>query len=107
MAPTEIGTERLLLRRWQESDREPFAALNADPVVMELFPAVLTRERSDALVDAIARMFAELDHGLWAVEERSSGRFAGFVGLAPADHPRCLDHERLRRHVLYRLPNPR
>jgi len=31
----ELRTERLLLRRWRHDDREPFAALNADPVVME------------------------------------------------------------------------
>ena len=31
----ELQTERLLLRRWREADREPFAALNADPRVME------------------------------------------------------------------------
>jgi hypothetical protein len=30
----EIRTPRLLMRHWRESDREPFAALNADPVVM-------------------------------------------------------------------------
>jgi RimJ/RimL family protein N-acetyltransferase len=84
MAPAELTTDRLLLRRWRESDLAPFADLNADPVVMELFPSTLTRGRSDQLVDTIGVMFAERDHGLWAVEERSSGRFAGFVGLAPA-----------------------
>ena len=30
-------TERLLLRDWREDDLAPFAALNADPVVMEHF----------------------------------------------------------------------
>ena len=37
---SELDTERLRLRRWREGDREPFAALNADPVVMEHFPAL-------------------------------------------------------------------
>jgi RimJ/RimL family protein N-acetyltransferase len=27
-------TGRLLMRRWRDADREPFAALNADPLVM-------------------------------------------------------------------------
>lgn len=31
-----LRTDRLLLRRWTEADREPFAALNADPEVMEI-----------------------------------------------------------------------
>jgi RimJ/RimL family protein N-acetyltransferase len=67
-------TERLLLRAWQESDRAPFAALNADPAVMEHFPAPLTRSESDALIDR--------HPGLFAVEVRESGAFIGFVGLA-------------------------
>jgi RimJ/RimL family protein N-acetyltransferase len=175
-----MTTERLLMRRWRESDLEPFAELNADPAVMELFPAVLTRAESDAFVERITTMFAEHDYGLWAVEEQSSHRFAGFVGLAPAtfeadftpavevgwrlatwcwgrgyapeaarvavadgfdrlglaeivsftsavndksrrvmekigmkhdidedfDHPRCLDNDLIKRHVLYRLARP-
>jgi RimJ/RimL family protein N-acetyltransferase len=30
-----LATARLLLREWHERDREPFAALNADPLVAE------------------------------------------------------------------------
>lgn len=37
MRSGELRTPRLLLRRWRDEDREPFAALNADPMVMELF----------------------------------------------------------------------
>lgn len=36
-----------------DADREPFAALNADPVVMEYFPDLLTRQQSDILIEAI------------------------------------------------------
>lgn len=74
-----VRTPRLLLRRWREEDRVPFADLNADPVVMEHFPAPLSRADSDALVD---RVEADLDargYGLWAVE--ADGRFVGFTGL--------------------------
>lgn len=77
----EIRTDRLLLRAWRESDREPFAALNADPAVAEHFPAALTREQSDEGVDAITRHFDQHGFGLWAVEVAASGDFAGFVGL--------------------------
>ena len=48
-----MRTSRLLLRRWRAADREPFAALNADPQVMEHFPNRLTREESDAFIDRI------------------------------------------------------
>ncbi len=76
-------TERLILRPWQAADRAPFAALNADPRVMEHFPALITTEQSDAFVDRIEARFAEHGWGLWAVERRDSGAFIGFVGLSP------------------------
>ena len=79
----EIRTERLVLRTWHDSDREPFAAMNADPVVMEHFPAALTHEQSDAFVDRIEAHFATHGYGLWALERE--GRFLGFTGLSWAE----------------------
>jgi RimJ/RimL family protein N-acetyltransferase len=79
----ELRTERLTLRRWQARDRAPFAALNADPVVMEFFPATLNRAESDAFVDRIEAAFDERGWGLWAAEI-PDGSFAGYVGLWPA-----------------------
>lgn len=78
----QLGTERLLLRAWRPADREPFAALNADPLVMEHFPAPLTRAESDALVDRIEGAFDEQGWGLWAVEVPGEAEFIGFIGLA-------------------------
>jgi RimJ/RimL family protein N-acetyltransferase len=78
---TGLATDRLILRRWRPADRDPFAAMNADPVVMEHFVAPLTRAQSDAFVDAIEASFDELGYGLWAIEERASGAFLGFTGL--------------------------
>jgi RimJ/RimL family protein N-acetyltransferase len=77
-----IDTERLHLRRWRYFDRPPFAALNADPEVMEHFPATLTEAESDALVDRIRAQFDERGFGLWALEVRGQGEFIGFTGLA-------------------------
>lgn len=82
--PSELRTERLRLRRWSDADLEPFAALNADPVVMEHFPAPLTRAKSDELVARIESTFDDEEVGLWAVEVTATGRFAGFTGLWPA-----------------------
>lgn len=175
-----LQTARLILRRWRDSDREPFAAMNADPEVMEHFPSTLTRERSDAMVDWLGGLFDAKGFGLWAVEVVQTGEFIGFTGLAPVpfeapftpavevgwrlarhawgqgyateaaraalaygfdavgltevvsmtsttnlrsqavmrklgmtrdpaddfDHPRVLDNDRLRRHVLFRLSAP-
>ena len=78
--------ERVLLRGWRVDDLEPFADLNADPRVMEHYPELLTRERSDAMVwERILPQFAERGYGLWALEVPGSAPFIGFVGLqAPA-----------------------
>jgi RimJ/RimL family protein N-acetyltransferase len=81
-----IRTERLILRRWTDADRAPFAALNADPVVMEHFPGTMSREASDAFVDRIQRHWEEHDWGLWAVEVPALAPFVGYVGLWPADY---------------------
>jgi ribosomal-protein-alanine N-acetyltransferase len=78
--PTLI-TERLRLRRWCRSDREPFAALNADPMVMEYLPGRLSRAASDRLVARIEAGFDRHGYGLWALELRSTGEFLGFTGL--------------------------
>ena len=77
-----IETERLVLRGWRESDRAPFAALNADPMVMEHFPSTLTAAESDQMVDRIEEHFASHGFGLWAVEARGVADFLGFVGLS-------------------------
>jgi RimJ/RimL family protein N-acetyltransferase len=80
--PGVLATARLRLRPWRESDLEPFAAMNADPRVMEHFPALLAREESDALAGRIiARMQAQ-GWGLWAVEVAGGEPFIGFTGLA-------------------------
>ncbi|MFL6155236.1 MAG: GNAT family N-acetyltransferase [Marmoricola sp.] len=77
-----LRTERLDLRQWRESDREPFAALNADPVVMEHFPKLLTRAESDAMIDRHEVALAAGEPGVFAAEVRATGEFIGFIGLA-------------------------
>jgi ribosomal-protein-alanine N-acetyltransferase len=80
--PDEITTARLRMRRWREADHEPFAALNADPHVMEYFPACLTRGESDRLIARIKAGFEKRGYGLWALELRATGEFVGFTGLS-------------------------
>jgi len=60
------------MRRWREADREPFAAMNADPEVMRYFPAPLDRAASDAMVDRIEDLFRRQGFGLWALEMAST-----------------------------------
>ena len=88
--------ERVLLRDWSEADLAPFSEMNADPRVMEHFPALLTRAESDALVsERIVPQFAELGFGLWAVEVPGVAPFIGYVGLLvhtfEADFTPCVE----------------
>ncbi len=83
-----IRTERLLLRRWQDADREPFAALNADAAVVEhlqVSSAVPQNVRSQRVMERIELV------------RDPSGDF---------DHPRVdpAAFPHLVRHVIYRLP---
>ena len=82
---TTLRTERLLLRHWTDDDREPFAAMNADPVVMEHMQGLMTRERSDDFIDRIEAHWEQYGWGLWAVEAPVA-RFVGYVGLWPAEY---------------------
>jgi RimJ/RimL family protein N-acetyltransferase len=76
-----IVTERLILRRWREADRAPFAVMNADPQVMRYMIAPLDRETSDAFADRIDARLERQGFGLWALERRDTGEFIGFTGL--------------------------
>jgi RimJ/RimL family protein N-acetyltransferase len=78
-----IHTPRLLMRRWRDSDREPYAAMNADPEVTRFFPNTSTRDASDAHIDKMEALFDQQGFGLWALEVADTGDFIGFTGLNP------------------------
>jgi len=78
-----LRTARLLMRRWRDADRRPFAAMNADPEVMRYFPATLDRAASDEYIDRMEALFERQGFGLWALEEAATGRLLGFTGLNP------------------------
>lgn len=96
-----ILTERLILRRWREGDRAPFAAMSADPRVMEFFPRPLDRQASDAVIDALESHARTHGFTFWALEERASGRFAGFTGLM---HVNFLSAAASVVEIAWRLP---
>lgn len=85
MPEGRIVTERLVLRQWRDADREPFAAMGADPIVMEHFVGPLDRAASDALIGREMAAIEARGWGLWAVERREDGRFLGFTGLGVLD----------------------
>ena len=80
--PIELMTERLRLRQWKTGDREPFAAMNADPEVMRYFASVGTLESSNRTIDVWQSEIEERGWSNWAVEHIESVAFVGFVGLS-------------------------
>ncbi|MGC1201585.1 MAG: GNAT family N-acetyltransferase [Candidatus Acidiferrales bacterium] len=78
----QLQTDHLLLRRWRDSDRVPFQAMNADPRVMEFMPAQLSPEESDALIARAENHFDRRGFGPFAVELLADATFIGFIGLS-------------------------
>mgnify|MGYP000853329458 CR=1 FL=1 len=77
-----IETARLALRPFAERDRDPFAAMAADPAVMGAHPGPLTRSESRDLLDQLTALWAEDGFCYGAVERRADGAFLGMAGLA-------------------------
>ena len=78
----DLRGERVLLRAWCPTDLPAFAALNADPRVMEYLPKELSREESDALARRCQEGLDARGYGLWAVEVPGMADFIGYVGLS-------------------------
>jgi RimJ/RimL family protein N-acetyltransferase len=78
-----LETERLLLRQFHEDDFEALAAIHADPEVMKYLGDGRPKSRAETWL----MMASYLGHwelrgyGLWAVEEKSTRRFIGRIGL--------------------------
>ena len=83
-----IRTDRLTLRSWRETDRAAFAALNADPEVMEDLGGPLDRTESDAKFDRYVAAFERHGFCRWALED-IDGQFLGYAGVMPSrlGHP--------------------
>ncbi len=76
-----VETSRLSLRDWRIEDLRPYARLNSDKKVMAYFPKILTWEETEAHYLKMKSHIEQYGFGFWAVEERISGRFIGFIGL--------------------------
>ncbi len=75
-------SERLGFRNWREEDLRPFAEMNQDKDVMEFFPAVLTTEASNALLERLKKHHLEHGFTFFAVDKLENHEFIGFIGLA-------------------------
>ena len=78
---------RVLLRQWRDDDREPYAAINADPEVMRHLGGLRSRAESDGFIDWASALIADRGWGLWAVEVIGESPFVGVVGLNETRQP--------------------
>jgi len=78
-----LETDRLILRQFQESDLDSFAAMSSDPDVMRYIGQGVPIARHDAW----RQMATMLGHwtlrgyGFWAVEEKATGEMIGRCGI--------------------------
>jgi RimJ/RimL family protein N-acetyltransferase len=79
-----ITTERLVLRRWRDEDRAPYAQLCADPEVMRWIGdgSVASPQEASAAIDRYETSWEEDGFGLFALEDRATAALVGFAGLA-------------------------
>ena len=78
-----VETARVRLRGWHETDRAPFAAMNADPQIMRHLGPPQSRTESDASIDRQIALMAAGEPAFWAAERVADGAFLGFIGVKP------------------------
>jgi RimJ/RimL family protein N-acetyltransferase len=78
---------------WRDSDCNDFAAMNADPEVMQDLGGPITRAESDDKLDRYKVAWERHGIGRWAVET-GDGNFIGYAGIsAHSDHPLGAHYE--------------
>jgi RimJ/RimL family protein N-acetyltransferase len=99
----QLFTQRLTLRSWRDSDRQPFAEMSEDADVMEYLRPLSTRDACNAWIDFQINHQSSYGFCLWALESRASGIFMGAVGLL---HVSFVAHFTLAVEVGWRLARP-
>jgi RimJ/RimL family protein N-acetyltransferase len=70
-----------MLRPWREEDLNPYARICADPEVMRYLSGTMTRTQAAQQMERWMSHWEERGFGVWAVQEKTSGAFIGFIGL--------------------------
>lgn len=90
MAFDNLETDRLIIRRWQDRDRDLFHLVNSDDRVMRFFPFRRTRQEADELMDILNRLIDENGYSFSALELKKTGECIGFCGLHKINIPQVF-----------------
>jgi RimJ/RimL family protein N-acetyltransferase len=82
-----LRTPRLLLREWRDEDREPFAAMCADPKVMRYYPPKPDRTASDGWISGMQTHLVQHGFAYWAVELPGEASLIGAIGMTRVRSP--------------------
>jgi RimJ/RimL family protein N-acetyltransferase len=79
----QLETERLILRQFRESDFDAYAEICGDPEVMRYVGELKPLDRAMAWRSLATHLghWQLRGYGMWAVEEKATGRMIGRVGL--------------------------
>ena len=83
-----VETDRLTLRQFTEHDVDNLVFLDSDPEVMHYLTKGKPTPRAtvqDEVLPAILRDYRRGPLGRWAVIERATGEFAGWIALQPRE----------------------
>ncbi len=80
-ATLQLATPRLLLRPFEDRDRAPFAAMNADPEVMHFFASTYTREESDNHIARYLHQLLRDGFSFLVATHKQTGDFLGIIGM--------------------------
>ena len=80
-----LETERLTLRRLDESDFDALAAILQDPQAMYAYEHAFSDEEVQQWLDRQLERYARYGFGLWGVIEKSTGQFIGQCGVTMQD----------------------
>ena len=76
-----IETPRLILRNWEDRDRDLFYEINFDDRVMEFFPFRRTRQETDERLNLARASIEDIGFGFYAIELKSTGECLGMCGI--------------------------
>jgi len=89
--PPQLETERLVIRGYRTSDLDAWAAMCADPRVMDFLSPVQTRARSKEIAERLQASLERDGYGWSVVEIKGGASFAGYVALQKIPFETTID----------------